>query len=69
MSDRETGTVKWFNSNKGYGFITRENGEEVFVHYTSIEGSGFRSLQENQQVEFIVNQGDKGLQADEVKVV
>ena len=67
MTERETGTVKWFNDAKGYGFITRAMGEDVFVHYSSIEGEGFRSLRENQQVEFDVEQGDKGPQA--VRVV
>ena len=63
MSDRETGTVKWFNNSKGYGFISREVGDDVFVHYSSVEGNGFRSLEEGQQVEFSVEQGQKGLQA------
>jgi cold shock protein len=64
---RETGTVKWFNDAKGFGFISRENGQgDVFVHFRSIEGNGFKSLQEGQKVEFIVTQGQKGLQADKV---
>ncbi len=66
MSERETGTVKWFNNDKGYGFISREGGDDVFVHFSAIQGSGFRSLQENQQVEFSVEQGPKGLQAVDV---
>lgn len=68
MSQRETGTVKWFNDAKGYGFITRANGGEVFVHHKSIRSEGFRSLGEGQQVEFEVVQGQKGLQAQDVTV-
>ena len=63
MSERESGTVKWFNGTKGYGFIARESGEDVFVHYSAIEGSGYRNLNEGQRVEFSVEQGAKGLQA------
>lgn len=63
---KETGTVKWFNDEKGYGFISRDNGPDVFVHYRSIVGTGRKSLQENQKVEFTVVQGQKGPQADEV---
>ncbi len=66
MSERETGTVKWFNNDKGYGFISREGGDDVFVHFSAIQGSGFRSLQENQRVEFSVEQSPKGLQAVDV---
>ncbi len=66
MSERQTGTVKWFNDAKGFGFISRENGEDVFVHFRAIQGTGFRSLQEGQKVSFKVVQGQKGLQADEV---
>lgn len=69
MSERETGTVKWFNNGKGYGFIERESGDDVFVHYSSILGEGFRSLEEGQRVEFTVEQGQKGLQAASVTVV
>jgi CspA family cold shock protein len=69
MSDREVGTVKWFNNSKGYGFIEREEGEDVFVHYSGILGSGFRSLEEGQQVEFTVEQTEKGPQATQVIVV
>ena len=69
MSEREIGTVKWFNDAKGYGFISREAGEDVFVHFSAIEGEGFRSLQENQRVEFAVEQGPKGLQAVRVKAL
>ncbi|HBK57205.1 MAG TPA: cold-shock protein [Xanthomonadales bacterium] len=65
MSDRQTGTVKWFNDAKGFGFISRENGEDVFVHFRAIQGTGFKSLQEGQKVSFKVVQGQKGLQADE----
>ena len=64
MSNRETGTVKWFNDAKGFGFISRENGEDVFVHFRAIQSEGFKSLQEGQQVSFEVVQGQKGLQAD-----
>ena len=67
MTERETGTVKWFNDAKGYGFISRETGDDVFVHYTSIEADGFRSLRENQRVEFAVEQGPKGPQAVHVR--
>jgi cold shock protein len=63
---RETGKVKWFNDSKGFGFITRESGPDVFVHHTAIEGSGFRTLAEDQEVEFEVVQGAKGLQAQNV---
>ena len=69
MAERETGTVKWFNSGKGYGFIEREQGEDVFVHYSSIRGEGHRSLEDGQSVEFTVTQGDKGLQAEDVIAV
>jgi CspA family cold shock protein len=66
MSDRETGTVKWFNDAKGFGFITREQGEDVFVHFSSIRGAGFRSLAEGQKVEFTLGQGQRGPQALDV---
>lgn len=69
MADRETGTVKWFNNNKGFGFITREDGSDIFVHFSAIRGDGFRSLEEQQRVEFSVAQGDKGLQAQDVIVL
>jgi CspA family cold shock protein len=65
----ETGTVKWFNDAKGYGFISRQNGEDVFVHFSAIQASGFRSLQEGQQVQFDVVKGPKGWQAENVKGV
>lgn len=67
MTERETGTVKWFNADKGYGFISREAGEDVFVHHSAIEEEGFRSLDEGQRVEFNVEQGPKGLQATHVR--
>ena len=68
MSDRQTGSVKWFNDAKGFGFITSENGgADLFVHFRSIQGSGFKSLQEGQKVSFKVAQGQKGLQAEEVQ--
>ena len=65
---RETGTVKWFNTNKGFGFITRDNGDDVFVHFRSIRGQGHRTLIEGQRVEFNVTQGEKGLQAEDVAI-
>ena len=65
-SDREMGTVKWFNVRKGYGFITRDAGDDVFVHFRNIEGKGRRAIEEGQRVSFVVTTGDKGLQADEV---
>ncbi len=67
MSEREIGTVKWFNDAKGYGFISRESGDDVFVHFSAIEGEGFRTLREDQRVEFSVEQGPKGLQAVQVR--
>ena len=69
MSERILRTVKWFNGSKGYGFIEREEGDDVFVHYSAIIGDGFRNLDEGQRVEFTVEQGAKGLQAAEVVVV
>jgi CspA family cold shock protein len=69
MSEKATGTVKWFNGGKGFGFITREEGEDVFVHYSAIQGEGFRNLEEGQSVEFDIVQGPKGLQAANVAVV
>jgi|TARA_B100000902_G_C27293373_1_gene908512 CspA family cold shock protein len=66
MADRETGTVKWFNDAKGFGFIQRESGEDVFVHHTSIQSEGFRSLSEGQAVEFAVVEGQKGPAAEAV---
>ena len=66
MADRQVGTVKWFNDAKGFGFISRENGPDVFVHFRAITGSGFRTLQEGQRVSFEVTQGPKGPQAENV---
>lgn len=66
MSERVTGTVKWFNPSKGYGFLSREDGEDVFVHFSAIQGEGFRNLEEGQSVEFSIEQGPKGPQAAEV---
>ncbi|TJY64767.1 cold-shock protein [Sinimarinibacterium sp. CAU 1509] len=70
MSERETGTVKWFDNAKGYGFIQRGTGQDdVFVHFRQIQGEGYRTLQEGQQVQFNVIQGQKGLQAEQVAVL
>lgn len=69
MSDRVNGIVKWFNAAKGYGFIQRDGGEDVFVHYRAIRGDGYRSLNEGQKVEFTIKQGAKGPQAEDVMVV
>lgn len=66
MKERETGVVKWFNAAKGYGFIQRSTGEDVFVHFSAIQMSGYRTLEEGSQVEFEVKQGPKGLQAENV---
>lgn len=67
MSERVVGTVKWFNASKGYGFIARQGGPDVFVHYSAIQADGFRNLEEGQQVEFEVERGTKGLQAANVR--
>ncbi len=69
MSERQTGTVKWFDSEKGYGFIERENGKDLFVHFRSIVGEGHRSLNDGQKVEFTEAQGPKGPQANEVVAI
>ena len=66
MSERTQGTVKWFNATKGYGFISREGGEDVFVHHSAIQTEGYRTLDEGQRVEFTVERGPKGLQASNV---
>ena len=66
MDERIIGKVKWFNSEKGYGFLAQENGPDVFVHYSAIQGSGYRTLTEGQTVEFSIEQGPKGLQASNV---
>jgi CspA family cold shock protein len=68
MPERMTGTVKWFNASKGYGFIEREEGPDVFIHYSSIEGVGYRNLEEGQQVEFDIEDGEKGPQAANVHI-
>lgn len=67
--EKETGTVKWFNESKGYGFITRESGKDVFVHHSSIVAEGFRTLNEGDRVEFVVTQGQKGPAASDVRVL
>ena len=69
MSERIVGTVKWFNGSKGYGFIARENGPDVFVHYSAIQSEGVRNLDEGQKVEFEVEQGNKGPQATNVTIL
>jgi CspA family cold shock protein len=69
MSERVVGTVKWFNGSKGYGFIAREGGPDVFVHFSAIQGNGFKNLEEGQKVEFTIEQGPKGLQAANVVVI
>jgi CspA family cold shock protein len=69
MSERIQGTVKWFNGSKGYGFLAREGGADVFVHYSALQGDGYRNLEEGQKVEFSVEQGPKGPQASNVVVI
>ncbi|HJX30988.1 MAG TPA: cold shock domain-containing protein [Thermodesulfobacteriota bacterium] len=69
MAERETGTVKWFNGSKGFGFIQREQGSDVFVHYSAISGGGFRNLEEGQRVELTVTEGAKGPQAENVTIL
>lgn len=66
MSDTITGTVKWFNESKGFGFIEQKSGPDVFAHFSAIQGSGFKTLTEGQAVEFTVSEGPKGLQADSI---
>src|SRR5579885_1326077 len=68
MSERKTGTVKWFNDAKGFGFISQEGGDDLFVHFRAIQGTGFKSLQEGQKVSFVTTKGPKGLQADQVQI-
>lgn len=69
MSERIVGTVKWFNGAKGYGFIARDGGPDVFVHFSAIQGQGFKNLEEGQKVEFTIEQGPKGLQAANVVIL
>jgi CspA family cold shock protein len=69
MSERIVGTVKWFNGGKGYGFISQENGADVFVHFSAIQADGYRNLEEGQKVEFTVEKGPKGLQAANVSII
>lgn len=69
MAERTEGTVKWFNSTKGFGFISQANGEDVFVHFNAIVGDGYKSLEENDKVEYSIVQGEKGLQAADVRLV
>jgi CspA family cold shock protein len=67
MSSRESGVVKWFNESKGFGFIQRESGDDIFVHFRAIRGDGFRTLRDGQKVEFAVVEGQKGFQAEDVQ--
>jgi CspA family cold shock protein len=69
MSDRQTGTVKWFNGTKGYGFIEQDSGGDIFVHYSAIVGDGYRNLEDGQRVEFTVTEGPKGPQAQDVVAI
>ncbi len=69
MAERKEGSVKWFNSSKGFGFIQQPNGDDVFVHFKAIIGDGYKSLEEDDKVEFTITQGDKGLQAADVRVI
>ncbi|MBI5807479.1 MAG: cold-shock protein [Ignavibacteriales bacterium] len=69
MAERKVGTVKWFNATKGFGFISQEGGEDVFVHFQAIQSDGYKTLNENDKVEFSVTQGPKGLQAADVKII
>ena len=69
MSNRVTGTVKWFNESKGFGFIEQQSGPDVFVHFSAISGSGFKTLADGQSVEFTVTQGQKGPQAEDIVAV
>ena len=69
MSEKQTGTVKWFNDSKGFGFIQRDDGPDVFAHYTNVVGEGFRSLQEGQRVSFTINKRKKGPQAENIEAI
>ena len=69
MAERVSGTVKWFNAGKGYGFISPDEGDDVFVHYTALQADGYRTLNEGQRVEFTIERGPKGLQASNVVVL
>ncbi len=69
MSDRQTGTVKWFNGTKGFGFIEQDTGGDIFVHYSAITGDGYRNLEDGQRVEFTVTEGPKGPQAQDVVAI
>lgn len=69
MSETVKGTVKWFNESRGYGFLSQPEGDDIFVHYTAIQGNGFRTLKEGQEVEFNVERGPKGLQASNVTIL
>jgi len=69
MSQRETGQVKWFNEKKGFGFIVNEQGEDIFVHYKDIQGSGFKTLKPDEKVSFSLDQGPKGLKAQDVALL
>ena len=69
MSNRQTGTVKWFNDEKGYGFITPQSGDDLIVHFKAIQSDGFKTLKEGQQVSFVATRGQKGMQAEEVQVI
>lgn len=68
MSERQSGTVKWFNDEKGYGFITPQSGEDLFVHFRAIQSDGFKSLKEGQAVTFVAVRGQKGMQAEQVQI-
>ena len=69
MAERESGTVKWFNAQKGFGFIKREQGDDVFVHFRAINSEGYKTLHEGQKVDFTVTKGQKGLQAEDVNII
>ncbi len=69
MSEKVTGTVKWFNESKGFGFIQQESGPDVFAHFSAIEGSGFKTLAEGQRVEFVLTEGKKGPQAEHIVAI